>query len=205
MTETGKRIRKSRTFDLNVCICGSEVSEAEIKEGDTIMRCKVPGCETEWVCKPHPRGFFTYWLAYSQYHRACMMYDFAPKNWSCPSCKGSSTTSKHRRALWTTSEMDSYFPHPSMFNRHAICIVYARFMIFSSLKNMCTWSKLPYMEGEGGSPTTAEKKKNWVDVGFSCSATPLPDLQFSGENNEIKKSARVSNSTVLTTYHVEQQ
>ncbi|KAF8230728.1 hypothetical protein L208DRAFT_1073378, partial [Tricholoma matsutake] len=58
----------SRTFDLNVCMCGLEVSEAEIKEGDTVMRCKVPGCETEW------------------YHHACMMYNFAPKNWSCPSC-----------------------------------------------------------------------------------------------------------------------
>ena len=59
-TETGKHIRKSCTFDLNACICGSDVSEAEFKEGDTIMQCKVPGCKTEWVCKPHPRGFFTY-------------------------------------------------------------------------------------------------------------------------------------------------
>jgi len=57
-TETGKRIRKSHIFDLNMCVCGSEVSDAEIKEGDTVMRCKVPGCETEWVCKPHPCGVF---------------------------------------------------------------------------------------------------------------------------------------------------
>ncbi|KAF8232963.1 hypothetical protein L208DRAFT_1055808, partial [Tricholoma matsutake] len=56
---------------LNVCICGSEVSEAEINEGDTVMQCKVLGCETQW------------------YHRACMNYNFAPKSWSCPGCKGS--------------------------------------------------------------------------------------------------------------------
>jgi hypothetical protein len=48
-TETSKHKQKSRTFDLNACICGSEVSEVEIEEGDTVMRCKVPGCETEWV------------------------------------------------------------------------------------------------------------------------------------------------------------
>ena len=60
LTETSKHIQKSHKFDLNACICGSEVFEVEIKEGDTIMQCKVPGCETEWVCKPHPHGFFTY-------------------------------------------------------------------------------------------------------------------------------------------------
>jgi hypothetical protein len=52
-TETGKRKQKPRTFDLNMFICGIEVSEAEIEEDGTVMQCKVPGCETEWVCKPH--------------------------------------------------------------------------------------------------------------------------------------------------------
>jgi hypothetical protein len=36
-TETSKHIQKSHTFGMNACICSSEVSEAEIKEGDTIM------------------------------------------------------------------------------------------------------------------------------------------------------------------------
>ena len=49
LTETGKCKQKSCTLDLNACICSSEVSEVEIEEGDTIMQCKVPGCETEWV------------------------------------------------------------------------------------------------------------------------------------------------------------
>ena len=30
---------------------------------------------------------------------ACMSYDFAPRNWTCPSCKGNSTTAKHRCAV----------------------------------------------------------------------------------------------------------
>ncbi|KAF8230113.1 hypothetical protein L208DRAFT_1283364 [Tricholoma matsutake] len=73
-------VRKSHTLYLNACICGSEVSEVEINEGDTIMRCKVSGCETQW------------------YHRACMNYNFALKSWLCPGCKGSSTASKRCRA-----------------------------------------------------------------------------------------------------------
>jgi hypothetical protein len=46
-----RRVRKSRTLYLNACICGSEVSEVETNEGDTVMRCKVLGCETQWVHK----------------------------------------------------------------------------------------------------------------------------------------------------------
>ena len=129
---------ESLIFDLNMCMCSSEVSDVEIKEGDTVMRCKVPGCETEWVCKFHPCGVFhllTSLFPVPLLHVwRCMMYDFGPKNWSCPSCKGSATTSKRGHALWTTSDMYSYFPHPSMFDCYAIRIVYARFIIFSSLK-----------------------------------------------------------------------
>ena len=42
-----QRVRKSRTLYLN----GSEVSEVETNEGDTVMWCKVLGCETQWVHK----------------------------------------------------------------------------------------------------------------------------------------------------------
>jgi hypothetical protein len=44
-----RRIRKTRRFDLGACECGYEVSKSEIEMGDTVMQCKVPGCETVWV------------------------------------------------------------------------------------------------------------------------------------------------------------
>jgi hypothetical protein len=50
MEARARRVRKSRTFNLNACICGSEVTQMEIEVGDTVMRCRVQGCETEWVC-----------------------------------------------------------------------------------------------------------------------------------------------------------
>ncbi|KAF9459007.1 hypothetical protein BDZ94DRAFT_1225323 [Collybia nuda] len=53
--------------------------ELVIEAGDLVMACKVPGCETVW------------------FHQACMDHDFAPRNWSCPSCKATGTTGKHRR------------------------------------------------------------------------------------------------------------
>jgi hypothetical protein len=61
-TEARERcIRKSRTLYLNACICGSEVSEVEINKGDTVMQCKVLGCETQWV---HKNFIFTFYFAY---------------------------------------------------------------------------------------------------------------------------------------------
>jgi hypothetical protein len=42
-------ICKTRRFDLGVCECSYEVSKSEIEMGDTVMQCKVPGCETIWV------------------------------------------------------------------------------------------------------------------------------------------------------------
>jgi hypothetical protein len=93
----GQRLRKTRIFDLNACECGHEISSTEIENRDTVMQCKVPGCETVWVSRPQ-------WSSCckrdadefgpSQYHRECMNYDIVPKNWSCPSCKAST---KRRR------------------------------------------------------------------------------------------------------------
>ena len=45
----GRRIRKTRVIDLKGCECGLEVSQAEIDAGESVMMCKVPGCETVWV------------------------------------------------------------------------------------------------------------------------------------------------------------
>ena len=45
------RIRKIRAVNLNSCICGVVILESDIKSGDTVMKCRVPGCETTWVRK----------------------------------------------------------------------------------------------------------------------------------------------------------
>jgi hypothetical protein len=47
-----RRIRRTRIFNLNACECGYEISSLEIENGDTVMQCKVPGCETVWVSCP---------------------------------------------------------------------------------------------------------------------------------------------------------
>lgn len=45
-----RRIRKTRALILDSCICGNTVTAGEIETGDLVMACKVPGCETVWVC-----------------------------------------------------------------------------------------------------------------------------------------------------------
>jgi len=43
-------VQKSQAVDLKGCICGVEITEAEIESGDKlVMKCKVLGCETIWV------------------------------------------------------------------------------------------------------------------------------------------------------------
>ena len=75
-------IRKICYKCMCMSLCGLEVlSQAEIKEGDTIItRCKVSGCETEWVCKPHPHGFI--YLLTGLFSVPLCMYNvwFCPKN-----------------------------------------------------------------------------------------------------------------------------
>ena len=50
ISRTG-RVRKKRAIDLNSCMCGMVVSQSDIDAGDTVMKCKGPGCETVWVSK----------------------------------------------------------------------------------------------------------------------------------------------------------
>ena len=45
----GCRIRKAKVLDLNACNCGVTITDEEIQRGDSIMRCRVAGCETVWV------------------------------------------------------------------------------------------------------------------------------------------------------------
>ena len=64
-----RRIRKTRTFDLHACICGTGVSEVEIQGGDSVMKCKVHGCETVWV-----RHFIEF--STSQHSFVCLVSSF---------------------------------------------------------------------------------------------------------------------------------
>lgn len=44
-----RRTRKAHLLQLNACVCGVTITDGEIQQGDTVMRCRVPGCETVWV------------------------------------------------------------------------------------------------------------------------------------------------------------
>ena len=46
----GRRLRKANVLSLNMCTCGVTITDFEIEAGTNIMRCRVPGCETVWVC-----------------------------------------------------------------------------------------------------------------------------------------------------------
>jgi hypothetical protein len=43
------RIRKAHVLQLNACTCGVTITDLEIQEGKTVMKCHAPGCETVWV------------------------------------------------------------------------------------------------------------------------------------------------------------
>lgn len=43
------RIRKAHLLHLNACDCGVTITDADIQQGDNVMKCRVPGCETVWV------------------------------------------------------------------------------------------------------------------------------------------------------------
>ena len=44
-----RHVQRIKAVNSKGCICGVEISEAEIERGDSVMSCKVPGCETIWV------------------------------------------------------------------------------------------------------------------------------------------------------------
>ena len=45
-----RRLRKAIVLSLNMCTCGVMITDSEIDAGKNIMKCRVPGCETVWVC-----------------------------------------------------------------------------------------------------------------------------------------------------------
>jgi hypothetical protein len=51
-TRNSRRLekRKANVIDLNAYICGITISDEEVEENKNVMRCRVPGCETVWVC-----------------------------------------------------------------------------------------------------------------------------------------------------------
>ena len=75
----GERPKGSmRSVWLGVCECGMQVSKEEIEAGDAVIKCKVAGCETVWVCLFHL--FFDKKLTYlGQFHFVCMNLTSAPK------------------------------------------------------------------------------------------------------------------------------
>lgn len=44
-----RRTRKAHIINLNACDCGVTITDSEIEQGESVMRCRVPGCETVWV------------------------------------------------------------------------------------------------------------------------------------------------------------
>ncbi len=44
-----RRTRKANVLSLNACECGITISDQEIQEELTVMKCTVEGCETVWV------------------------------------------------------------------------------------------------------------------------------------------------------------
>jgi hypothetical protein len=47
-----RRTRKANVLNLNACICGITITDNEIQNNEaseTIMKCRVLGCETVWV------------------------------------------------------------------------------------------------------------------------------------------------------------
>lgn len=101
-----RRIRKAHVLHLNACDCGVTITDAEIQQGKTVMKCRVLGCETVWVRSLYSLLDYTCSLMnlhvfltrfssrscrVSQFHQVCMGYEFSPKQWSCESCRAGSS------------------------------------------------------------------------------------------------------------------
>jgi hypothetical protein len=83
-----RRTRKVAVLSLNACECGITISDDEIQAGETVMKCTVEGCETVWVSDSSFKLVFTAFIDISsQFHLACFNFDYAPRLWSCDSCR----------------------------------------------------------------------------------------------------------------------
>ena len=90
------RVRKAQDLQLNACICRVTITDSEIQEGKKVMKCTAPGCETVWVSARVSHMWFdvTNTQISLEFHQNCMDYEFAPRKWSCESCRAGSG---HRR------------------------------------------------------------------------------------------------------------
>jgi len=77
-------IQKIWAVNLNSCICSIVVLRLDIKAGDMVMKCRVPGCKTVWVSKSSHYWNFTTHIY--QFHHDCMNSKSSSKTWSCPVC-----------------------------------------------------------------------------------------------------------------------
>ena len=74
-TQSGRLWRMWDMADVHACICGTVVTEEEIHEHSSVVKCTHHGCETRW------------------FHLHCIDLMYAPKNWCCDNHK----PSKHAR------------------------------------------------------------------------------------------------------------
>ena len=68
------------------CTCGVRVTAEEIRVQTDVIRCKKPGCETEWVsemCLKHDYPLILPW----QYHLNCVRLEIIVAGWTCNSCE----------------------------------------------------------------------------------------------------------------------
>ena len=92
---TSGRVRKRTQVD-GRCECDTEITNEEKEMGTQVMRCKARGCETGWVRTSSYSCLASgVLMGDTQFHIACMDYQFVPRNWTCPSCRSNST--KRRR------------------------------------------------------------------------------------------------------------
>ena len=97
-----QRVRKALDLQLNACTCGVTITDIEISEGKNVMKCHAPGCETVWVSgyfallAPSPLLTFTLLTSSLKFHQDCMNHEFAPRKWSCESCRAGN--GRRRRA-----------------------------------------------------------------------------------------------------------
>ena len=100
----GRRVRKACILNLNACNCRVTITDEEIEEGEEIMKCQVPGCETVWVSTLSVNfrllclqvSFLSHLMYPVPSSLYCMGYEFVPKQWACKSCRaGSSNNRRH--------------------------------------------------------------------------------------------------------------
>ena len=78
------------------CTCGVRVTAEEIRAQTDVIRCKKPGCKTEWVSEVCLRDDYPLILPW-QYHLNCVRLEIVVTGWTCDSCKPNTWVYKHKK------------------------------------------------------------------------------------------------------------